>query len=355
MTDRVPAVSVLMSVYNGERYLRQAVQSVLDQEFSDFEFLIFDDASTDQSGRIIEQFAAQDARIQVHVNRSNFGLTRSLNQGITLARGEFIARLDADDLALPRRLSRQAAYLNHYPRCAVVGSVARLIDAAGQQRGVTETFTRGALAAQLFFFNSITHSSVMFRRKVIAGLGGYDEQFTRAQDYDLWLRCLAGGHRVELLPDVLTSHREHAHRVTATQADNMEHFRRCVLKRGWREIVGVDVSDESLEIQHRLLMNLPVSNPPATKKFCAELRRLRQAFVNRFSGDPDAVKHFDHLAKRLVRDLCRSSGESEERYEKYVTGMHAATFIIQQTLHNLRHRIGRARFHFGKWRRGNLV
>ncbi len=355
MTDRVPAVSVLMSVYNGQRYLEQAVQSVLNQEFSDFEFLVFDDASTDQSRQILEQCSKQDGRVKVHVNTSNFGLTRSLNQGITLAKGEFVARIDADDLALPGRLARQAEYLNHQQSCAVVGSVAQLIDASGQQHGVTETFSHGALAAQLFFFNSITHSSVMFRRKVILGLGGYDEQFTRAQDYDLWLRCLAGGHRVELLPDVLTSHRQHDHRVTATQADNMEHYRRLALKRGWRDIVDIDVSDEFLEIQHRLLMNLPFANPPTPKTFCAQVRRLRQAFANRFNGDADAIKHFDHVAKRLAREICRLSAEPADLYEKYVTGMNATGFAIQQTLRNLQHRLGRARFEFGKWRRGNVV
>ena len=102
-----PKVSVVMSAYNGERYLREAVESILNQTFNDFEFIIIDDGSTNSTGQILSSYAAQDPRIVLIRNRENIGLTKSLNKGLALARGEYIARMDADDVSLPNRFSEQ--------------------------------------------------------------------------------------------------------------------------------------------------------------------------------------------------------------------------------------------------------
>lgn len=344
-----------MSVYNGEQYLDDAIDSVLTQDFSDFEFLLIDDASTDRSPEIIQSYAQRDARIRLIENPQNIGLTRSLNKGMRAARAEFVARLDADDIAAPQRFSQQYRYLVKQPECTVVGSVAHLIDVRGQPQGQTDWFSDGALAAQLFFFNSLAHSSVMFRREPILALGGYDDDFTRAQDYDLWLRCLAAGHTIHILPDALTGHRVHGDRVTAKQSEIMEQCRSLALKRGWKNIVGVEVSDDYLDLQQRLLLSEPIADPPSADSVCAEFRRLRRAFASRFADNSDAVNQFDHMVKRLARKICVLVGESYGPYQQYVTGQSEVTFRFQTALRGFQRGVSRARFRIGKWRRGKLV
>ena len=126
-----PKVSVVMCVHNGERYLYEALESVLNQTFEDFEFIIVDDASADNTPAILKEYAAQDGRIRLMRNAHNLGLTRSLNKALRLAKGEYIARQDADDISLPQRLEKQVEFLNSNSRTAVVGSWTEVIDEYG--------------------------------------------------------------------------------------------------------------------------------------------------------------------------------------------------------------------------------
>jgi glycosyltransferase involved in cell wall biosynthesis len=354
MTNRAPTVTVLMSIYNGAQYLTEAVESILDQQFTDFEFLIVNDASTDTSRQILTQFEQRDQRIRIIDNPENRGLTRSLNNGINAAQGEFIARIDADDLALPGRLAKQVDHLRRSTTCTIVGSVAKLIDSDGQSTGQTEHFSPAQLTAQLLFFNSITHSSVMFRRDRIIALGGYNEEFVRAQDYDLWMRCLTDGQQIELLPDVLTAHRVHSGQVTTTQTATMEQCRRLAVQNAWRDILGAELSNEFLTQQHQLLTNQPVSKLTSVNKFCFALRSLRHTFACRFEGNAEGIAHFDQLVQRMAREACKLRGIPSDLHEKYVFGMTTAAFQIQTTIRNLRHCLSRMRFHLGKWRRNLL-
>jgi glycosyltransferase involved in cell wall biosynthesis len=126
----MPRISVVMSVYNGEKYLRQAIESILQQTYTDFEFIIIDDGSTDSSREIIQSY--DDKRIRLVINEQNIGLTKSLNKGIRLAKGEFIARMDADDISLPQRFEKQVAYLDSHPEVGVLGTYANIIDHRGK-------------------------------------------------------------------------------------------------------------------------------------------------------------------------------------------------------------------------------
>ena len=201
-------VTVLMPVYNGSRYLRQAIESILGQTWSDFEFLIINDGSNDNSRDIILSF--DDRRIRLVDNPSNIGLTKSLNRGLQLARAEYIARQDADDISYPERLERQVKFLDEYPDVVLLGTRTRAIDESGKPQ--KENLLRipiGLLAIRwyLMFQNAFIHSSVMFRRSIICEkLGGYDESFAKAQDYELWSR-IARSYAVENLSDVLLDYR----------------------------------------------------------------------------------------------------------------------------------------------------
>ncbi|HXJ80536.1 MAG TPA: glycosyltransferase [Candidatus Methylomirabilis sp.] len=181
-----PAVSVLMSVRNGAPWVREAVESVLDQTAGDLELIVIDDGSTDQTAALLGTF--QDSRMRVECQAPR-GLTPSLNRAVTLARAPLLARLDADDLAMPERLARQRAFLDAHLDVGLLGTGARQIDASGREAGVVSPpESDAAIRRALIRRNPFVHSSVMVRRSVLAEAGGYDESFTVAQDYDLWMR-----------------------------------------------------------------------------------------------------------------------------------------------------------------------
>ena len=199
-----PRVSVLMTMFNASAYLRPAIESLLTQSFADFELMIVDDGSTDESAAIVESYA--DPRICFVRNSTNRGQTPCLNQGLEAARGEFVARQDADDLSHPDRLLTQVSFLDAHPQIALLGANARQIDEVGRPLGVTDLpRNTNAIRWANLFDNSFLHSAVMFRRKTIRDeFGGYDETFACSQDYALWSR-VARKHEVANLPDSLIS------------------------------------------------------------------------------------------------------------------------------------------------------
>ncbi|MFO0888513.1 MAG: glycosyltransferase [Isosphaeraceae bacterium] len=226
VTDRVPLVSACMPVYNGERYLAEAVESILAQTLVDFEFLIIDDGSTDGSLRILQRYAEQDPRIRL-ISRPNKGLTATLNELIDLARGEFIARMDADDVSLPERLERQVDYLRANPGCVVVGCRALVIDPDGDPVSVRfNGLAHEELDAQNLDGSrqsALCHPSVLMRRQALVESGKYRQQFQYCEDLDLWLRMAERG-RLGNLPEVLIKYRVHEdnksnHRVARSRDD----------------------------------------------------------------------------------------------------------------------------------------
>ena len=209
-------VTVLMSVWNGERFVAEAVESVLAQTFGDFEFLIVDDASTDSTPAILAAY--RDARVRILRNDENLGLTKSLNRGLREARGEYVARLDADDVCLPRRLELQSSFLNANPNVAVVGGQAHFIGENGRRR-LGDRTPRSARAAKfaLMFSSPLIHSAAMFRRSVVVDeLHGYDEEFVTSQDVDLWSR-ISARHELRNLDAYVLRHRVHRGSISATR------------------------------------------------------------------------------------------------------------------------------------------
>ena len=207
-------VTVLMSVYNGCPYVQAAVASILEQTFTDFEFMIIDDGSTDQTAAVLDTF--DDPRIRRLVHPTNRGLTVSLNEGLALAAGRYVARQDADDVSRPDRLARQVAFLEAHPEVSVVGAQARLIDAEGhpiRTRMLATPLSNVGVRFKLMFDGPLIHSTVMFRRKTVYdGSRGYDAAWSTNQDYELWSRLAQQGCVMVNLPDVLLDHRHHPHR-----------------------------------------------------------------------------------------------------------------------------------------------
>ena len=211
----MPDVTVLMGVHNGEPYLEGALQSVLDQEFADFEVLIVDDASSDGTAAILKSAGDRDSRIRVLRNDANLGLTASLNKGLRHAHGRYIARMDADDLCLPQRLLRQVAALNGAPDLIAVACGHELVDGEGR----TLSRVLGGLddwqIRWLSGFNPpAPHPTYLFRRVWPDGTPVlYDEDYRTAQDFELWSRFLRQG-RTRVLNEVLLKYRRHAGAIT---------------------------------------------------------------------------------------------------------------------------------------------
>jgi cellulose synthase/poly-beta-1,6-N-acetylglucosamine synthase-like glycosyltransferase len=177
-----------MSVYNGERYLREAVESILNQTFADLEFIIIDDGSTDRSHSILKSYS--DPRLIV-VRREHLGRPQALNCGLALARGEYVAILDADDVSLPLRLEEQTEFLDRHPDVAIVGTYYWVLDRSRRVRTAHRPPCDDLhIRWTLLLGSAFAHSTAMYRRSVIQNLGGYNERFELALDYELWSRLV---------------------------------------------------------------------------------------------------------------------------------------------------------------------
>ncbi len=210
-----PKISVIMSVYNGEKYLGEAIDSVLGQTFTDFDFIIVNDGSTDGSPGIIQSY--RDERIRVINNEKNIGLTKSLNKAIKESDGEYIARQDADDISLPERFEEQVWFLEEQQEVALLGTSIYRIDSDGKTIGKMVMLARPTMK-DLLRGNQFNHGSVMFRRKLLDAVGGYNDLFRYVQDYDLWLR-IARHHEVRNLTKLLYKLRSHNRNVRFTNVE----------------------------------------------------------------------------------------------------------------------------------------
>ncbi len=191
MTNNKPKVSVLMSVFNCQDYVGQAIESILSQTFKDFEFIIIDDGSKDKTKDILLAWAEKDPRIKVVANPENIGLTKSLNKAIKMAQGEYLARQDADDVSLPERLEKQVDFLDNHQSVKLLGTFGYAIDKEGRilKKEILPTSSRRIKRA-LIKMNPFFHTSVMIRKEILDRVGGYNEKFLVVQDYELWFRIL---------------------------------------------------------------------------------------------------------------------------------------------------------------------
>lgn len=181
-----PRVTVLMSVYNSAKYLPEAIESILNQSYEDFEFLIINDGSTDDSLKIIKDYT--DKRIRL-ITRKNKGLTASLNEGISKAKGEFIARQDSDDVSVPNRLKDEVEFLDDNPSVGLVGSNYTIMDKSGKKLVTTNVFTHpNDLKLCQITCNQYGHGSIMMRKTIANECNGYDKSVGYVEDYDLWTK-----------------------------------------------------------------------------------------------------------------------------------------------------------------------
>jgi glycosyltransferase involved in cell wall biosynthesis len=221
--DHADLISVLMPVYNAGAYLAQAVESVLSQTYRRFELIAVNDGSTDGSLGVLRQYAERDGRVRL-VSRPNTGYSVALNEALGLAEGSLLARMDADDVAAPERLERQAAYLAAHPDCVAVGCRVLLVDGAGEPliEPVVETDHEG-ISRELFKGHGgvIPHPGLMARASAVRALGGYRVDFEPAEDLDLYLRLAEVG-RLANLPEILLKYRQHHRSVSYRRLEEQQ-------------------------------------------------------------------------------------------------------------------------------------
>lgn len=211
-----PDISVIMSVYNGETYLKEAIESVINQTFKNWELIIINDCSTDSTGEILAEFSAKDERVKVYPNEVNLKLPSSLNRAISLSSGKYIARMDADDICLPDRFEKQYKFMEENDDVAL--SSCRFMTV---KNGVYMSGGAGgrcdfrAIKAMLFVANPILHPGVIARAEILKNFN-YDTTLTCTEDLELWTRLAASGMKMEILPECLLFYRLHDKQITST-------------------------------------------------------------------------------------------------------------------------------------------
>lgn len=206
-----PKVTVLVPVFNRERFVDEAIRSVIEQDFDDFELLLVDDGSTDGTPAVLERWKQRDARVVVITSPTNQGIPAALNLGLAHARGMYVARLDSDDLMVPRRLAEQAAVLDAHPEVVLVSCAYDIVDLSGTRLGTWKRDEPPEVTAFLLrFFNVVGGGGqVMFRLADVREEGGYAPEYQTSEDYDLWVRLARRG-RIETLPLAGMIKRTHA-------------------------------------------------------------------------------------------------------------------------------------------------
>lgn len=201
-------ISIIMGVFNGEKHVRTAIDSILNQTFKDFEFIICDDASTDNSFSIIKEYILKDDRIVLLKNEANLGLAATLNRCLKVAKGEYIARMDDDDISLPNRFEKQIEFLEANLDCTVLGGAVRLYDEQGGYGRISPE--RNPNKIRVFKGSAFIHPTVVMRKEALKKVKGYTvaDYTRRTEDYDLWNKLYLAGYKGSNLQEVILNYYE---------------------------------------------------------------------------------------------------------------------------------------------------
>lgn len=313
MTNQTPKVSVLMAVYNGEKYLKESIESILNQTFNDLELIIVDDCSTDETTNILHQYAAQDQRLKFIRNEINIGPYASANQGLKLARGEYIARQDSDDISLLNRLEKQVHFLDNHPDVVLVSSLIELTDAAGNPiKVIPDVFEPDLIDWYLLFEHYPGgHSQFMFRRVPFMEMGGYTETYRYGQDYVLCCRLAEVG-KLAILPEVLLKLRLHDESISAVKRAEQAVYSLTQSQTNIKALTGEAISLEDMKDLRGFFvipfnwyylpdLYLPVERVVSIHR---RVREIYHAFIDRLAkqnaSDPSLTNTIQRKVRRSV-------------------------------------------------------
>jgi len=257
-----------MAVYNAAPYVEESLASMLGQSLGDIEVVVVDDGSTDGSAAIVERTVRSDPRVRL-VRQENKGLPAALNAGLAVARAPLVARMDADDVSLPRRLEKQAGFLDAHPEVGVVGGFVRTF---GRARGNVWRYPvePADAAAALPFVNPIAHPAAMFRRAAVEALGGYDEANCYGEDYALWAG-LSKDHGLANLPEVVLRYRVHGGQMGAVRTGDVRREWYMRTQAGLLRRMGIEADRDELALHHLIsTAHVATTEMPGTKSLLDE-------------------------------------------------------------------------------------
>jgi len=301
--DGSPAVSVIMAAYNAMPYLPRAVESVLDQSYRDFECLIVNDASTDDTGDYLKSLT--DPRVRLIANETNQGLAFSLNRAIDAARGRYLARMDADDICHPQRFERQVAFMDRHPDTGVVGTHFVLIDENGDTIRKVVTATRDDIIRfRMMYTFPMCHPSIMIRSKILRDHGlAYDARYRLNEDYALFI-ALSEHTRFAVMPDYLLRFRKHGASTTKVKARENRETKHALAVAHQRQVLGTDAAGDG-DVQrflHRYIFEDWNSDSATFEGFARGMAKLANAFADA-RADADRKHILGDAAEMLWRAL----------------------------------------------------
>jgi glycosyltransferase involved in cell wall biosynthesis len=279
----MPEVSVIMPVYNAGQYLSEAMESILKQRFKDFEFIIIDDASQDNSPELIKKY--EDSRIVFVENQENIGVARTLNRGLELARGRYIARMDADDISMPERLDRQVRFMDEHPEIGISGGWVQLFGIGPSTIARKPTDPR-EVSTYMLFENPLWHMTVIMRRELLLHHKlYYDPIFSRSEDFDLWAKAIQHFPMANL-GEVLVRVREHRGSATRANWDEVTRQTESILGR-LLENSGFSVTSEEISFHHRVGRGYRMNSKQEIERAEAWLQKLcdMNSVKKRFADD----------------------------------------------------------------------
>jgi GT2 family glycosyltransferase len=251
-----PKISVIMPNYNGETYLEESINSILNQTFKDFEFIIIDDGSIDNSVRIIKKYLKKDNRIKLLINKKNLGIIQSLNKGLKIAKGDYIARMDSDDISLPSRLEIEYQYLKKNKDIFLVGTSYQIINEEGKKLFDIQTFFPSELVRKKLLKKCIiAHPTVMFHND---GCWYYRDKAIYCEDYDLWLRLLQKGKKMVILKEILLKYRVRKNSICNSKSKQQKLFTKEILR--WNKNISLKISEGYKEFNPLLILNKSYHN-----------------------------------------------------------------------------------------------
>lgn len=314
MVNGNPDISVIMSVYNGEAFLAPAVDSVLAQTFQNWELILMDDCSTDSTPDILAAYAKKDTRIRVYRNETNQRLPASLNRGIGLARGRYVARMDADDICLPDRLEKQLSFMDAHPELDL--SCCRFMTLCEGTVKMGVCGRKGdpeAMKAMLLFFNPVLHPGVIAKTECMKAFP-YDPAHTCSEDLELWIRMSLNGLRIAAQPEYLMLYRIHGSQITATTKPKQRQ-EALQAERRYFESLLFPLSEAEAEFY---IDGVYFSNQPDMARFLALRKKIRRAARERGTVSLAAVDYaaFEVLSEyrrkgitkgEVLRGLCSFS------------------------------------------------
>ncbi len=282
----MPKISVIMPVFNAEKYLREAIDSIMWQSFTDWELIVINDGSTDSSETIIRSYT--DTRLKYYKNEQNIGLIATLNRGIDLGNGEYVARMDADDISEKERFKAQITFLEKNREYAMCGSYAKVIDESNNETGkILNLHTNDYLQINLLFSVPFIHPSMMIRGNVLRN-NYFNYEYKHAEDYELWCK-IAQNHKIGNVPYYLLRYRWHTTNVSVTNSEIQEDIKNKIIRNQLQNI-GLQPTEQELYL-HKVTFQQFDSKAKIAKKFFEDYTLLDAWFLKIINANKQKQKY----------------------------------------------------------------